>query len=366
MGSSLVFGSLVFLRRRQQRLGICSQRIIRTVKSRYTECRTLDWAKSNPFLAQECINPPVWYDLEKCRNLDGEYGPLEKQLPRSLEAYLKWRRWTFPKEVVKLREEGRDNATALISHILSAPLTLASQFRHVCSTLNKNDSGDDIIHHQWCCVGARAEASIPIVYWKEFLMLSTASSLFLNDKKDIGNSGILPTIQSLDFTGPDIPPKLFEQSLSIPINNNSNKNNGIINSRDNKGTSSLSVSTLSLRGFHRGLFHESPFCNNNQKSRCWDTYVFFNPGFGHPNLRQSWEDTLNIIIRNQGQLQRSLLLTAHSDKDAIRDSNILHNVYGLKHIEYYENPFASRIVYEDPFEKGHFVRPNHYVATVII
>mmetsp|Transcript_50284 Transcript_50284/g.58089 ORF Transcript_50284/g.58089 Transcript_50284/m.58089 type:complete len:198 (+) Transcript_50284:633-1226(+) len=197
-------------------------------------------------------------------------------------------------------------------------------------------------------------------------MLSTASSLFLNDKKDIGNSGILPTIQSLDFTGPDIPPKLFEQSLSIPINNNSNKNNGIINSRDNKGTSSLSVSTLSLRGFHRGLFHESPFCNNNQKSRCWDTYVFFNPGFGHPNLRQSWEDTLNIIIRNQGQLQRSLLLTAHSEKDAIRDSNILHNVYGLKHIEYYENPFASRIVYEDPFEKGHFVRPNHYVATVII
>jgi hypothetical protein len=351
---------------------------------------TIAWAQSNPRLAQECLNPPSWWELENCY-WDGEqHGPENQQVPQSLEAYLKWRKWTFPKEIIQLRKkEGRDNATALISHILSAPLTLANQLsKHIIRTSSKKNNekyptatnkdinaSKDIIHNL-CCIGARAEASIPTSYWKEFLMLSSAS-LFLDKNKagnnhcdDGGRSSLFPPIISqslqisLDFIGPDILPNQLEQpiSISIPINNNDNSN--------------INKSTLSICGFHRGLFHEIPSIHNNnnnnnsnQNTRYWDTYIFFNPGFGHPNLQKSWADTLEIILgkKNQGNINPcSLILTAHSEKDAMRDSNILSNVYGLKNIEYHENPFSSRIAYEDPFEKGHFVRPNHYVATVII
>ncbi|MGK3735438.1 MAG: hypothetical protein ACI8RD_002261 [Bacillariaceae sp.] len=319
---------------------------------------TLTWAQSNPRLAQECLNPPSWWELENCCwNDEQNDGPEKQQVPQSLEAYLKWRKWTFPKEIIQLRkEEGRENATALISHILSAPLTLANQLSKHINNNNINTSKDII--YNLCCIGARAEASIPTPYWKEFLMLSMASLVLDKSKagsnnRDDGGQSSFPNLQiSLDFIGPDILPNLLEQSIYIPTNNNK--------------------STLSIRGFHRGLFHEIPSINNNnnnQNSRYWDTYIFFNPGFGHPNLQNSWKDTLEIIVgrRNQGNSDPcSLILTAHSEKDAMRDSNILSNVYGLKNIEYHENPFASRIAYEDPFEKGHFVRPNHYVATVIM
>jgi hypothetical protein len=33
-------------------------------------------------------------------------------------------------------------------------------------------------------------------------------------------------------------------------------------------------------------------------------------------------------------------------------------------MEYQVNPFGSRIHYEDPFDKDHFVRPNHFMAII--
>jgi len=286
---------------------------------------------------------------------------------QSLEAYLEWRRWTFPNEMfdqtqgVVFRDQ-RNNANSLISHLLSAPLTLASQFKHLTEScgklpLKKNDTKESI-ELDWCCVGARAEASIPAVYWREFLTPSMAS---ISSEKNPSDAGIsLPEGKyleiTLDFVGPDIPPKLSKQSVCIP---------------DNQGGSTAPSVSLSLCSYYRGFFHDMPAIqSSNQQSQYWNSYIFFNPGFGHPNLRQSWESTLRILL-NQGQSSapeksRVLLLTAHSEKDALRDAAILRDVYGLNNVEYNENPFASRVTYEDPFEKQHFVRPNHYVATVIL
>jgi hypothetical protein len=57
-------------------------------------------------------------------------------------------------------------------------------------------------------------------------------------------------------------------------------------------------------------------------------------------------------------------LTAHSAKDADRDAKRLREEYGMA-VEYQENPFASRIRYQDPLlDPQHYVRPNHYVATM--
>lgn len=311
----------------------------------------LVWAQSNPRLAQECLNPPPAIDVTK---------PWSKNMMGSFEAYLEWRRWNFPKEINdgsqdRDFDDPKENAKALVSHLLSAPLTLASQSTCILQQCAKDNTKNDSLEFNWCCVGARAEASIPLMYWKEFLMASRVS-LASQDSQSTDPSSQISSKNlalSLDFIGPDIQPKLSKQTAVIP--------DGQVENNDSYTTS------IALCGYHRGFFHKSPA---REKLSSWDSYIFFNPGFGHPNLRKSWEPTLNLILgRDQDTTDnkpRVLLLTAHSEHDMDRDAKILSNDYGLKDVPYYENPFASRIAYEDPFEKNHFVRPNHFVATVVI
>lgn len=311
---------------------------------------TLAWAQSNPGLAKECLNPPPVNDS----------APLTKNNLETLEAFLEWRIWTFPNEISGQTRDGtfgdqREKAKALVSHILSAPLTLASQFKHIIEhRANDNIEDGSSAEINWCSVGARSEATIPIVYWKEFLM-ATRTSQF-STEGCLGNDTLSLSEKSLgisiDFIGPDIPPKLSEQSVSISDSQAGNR-------------------SLCLRGYHKGFFHDSQAMGTgNLKSKPWDAFIFFNPGFGHPNLQKSWEPTLKIILdqrqKSSRKTQRALLLTAHSEQDMERDAAILDEVYGLKNVVYHENPFASRVAYEDPFEKNHFVRPNHFVATIII
>ena len=319
----------------------------------------LSWAQANPRLAQQCLNPPP---------VDGEdHFPLAERSLQSFEAYLEWRKWTFPNEIFHESEgvdsgDQRENAIAIISHLLSAPLTLASQFRKLMeyfSQSSPNENGaSERVGFDLCCVGARAEASIPAVYWREFLRLSMASMSIRSEFPCDGR--VLLERKSLelylDFVGPDIPSKVSKQSVCVP---------------EEKRNHTASSASISLRNYYRGYFHDVPAVNaSNQKGKLWDAYVFFNPGFGHPNLQQSWEPTLKLLL-DQGRSgfhkkKSILLLTAHSEKDASRDFSILRDVYGLKTVEYKENPFASRVTYEDPFEREHFVRPNHYVATILL
>jgi hypothetical protein len=320
----------------------------------YYDDPTLLWAKSNPHVAQNCLHPP----------------PLPPPLPSSetfraktasLESYLKWRRWHFPQEIYD-DDDKYSKAVALTSHVLSTPLTLASQIEAFYSTRNthKNDGSEEwtIDQQRWCCVGARAEASLPLVYWKEFLLLGS-KILLGNSTKNETTTGTRSHRQdnafriSLEFTGPDILPNLPKQSVSIPPPSHSTK--------DVTFCSSIIVS-----GGFRGLYHENSEIETNDR----DAFIFFNPGFGHDNLRKSWEATLGRIIKQRQTSvktsrapRRVLLVTAHSEKDADRDSRILSNDYGLN-VTYSLNPFASRITYQDPFDEHHFVRPNHYVAVV--
>mmetsp|Transcript_4331 Transcript_4331/g.10459 ORF Transcript_4331/g.10459 Transcript_4331/m.10459 type:complete len:372 (-) Transcript_4331:275-1390(-) len=319
----------------------------------------LAWAQSNPGLAQKCLNPPP---------IDGAHdSPWTESNTESLEAYLNWRGWEFPNKLFGEIEGGdcgkdREHANALVSHLLSAPLTMASQFDRLAKFSGKlpvketDTNANKSVSLSWCCVGARAEASIPAVYWKEFLAVGAASMSFRNGVKDDGSplaeTGVLGI--SLDFVGPDIPPKGLNQSIRIP---------------DEAAGGAAPIASLSLSNHHRGYFHEIPGTQtHNPPSKHWDTYIFFNPGFGHPNLRESWEPTLNMLFDRERSSDREtgpvLLLTAHSEKDASRDTAILRDFHGVTDFEYRENPFASRVAYEDPFEKQHFVRPNHYVATV--
>ena len=108
------------------------------------------------------------------------------------------------------------------------------------------------------------------------------------------------------------------------------------------------------------MYHDNPDASANDVHG----FVLFNPGCAHPNHVKDWEITLQLIL-NQMTKQTtpcSMLLTAHSAKDAERDFALLQEKFGLD-LDYTENPFASRVCYQDPFDPTHIVRPNHFVAS---
>jgi hypothetical protein len=276
---------------------------------------TLSWAKENPNEAQGCLQPPGW-DISNC-DPDRNTKKIE-----SLEDYCQWRKWSHSSPSSELHEQ----AVAISSHVLSAPLTLANFYYYdaaanedcgVAAAKQENETTT-----RWCCVGARAEATLPYDYWKEFLLLGSA----------MAETAIHV---SVDFVGPDIQPTTPSRTIELEDD-----------------------SSLSLRWYYKGLLHETTTTTTDPQ---WDAYIFLNPGFGHANLQDGWHPTLERVIEEE----RSILLTAHSELDSLRDSEHLKQRYGLD-VNYSVNPFASRITYQDPFDKDHIVRPNHYVAHVLV
>ena len=113
-------------------------------------------------------------------------------------------------------------------------------------------------------------------------------------------------------------------------------------------------SQLRMRWVYPGKFHEQ---ESPSSSSAYDAFVLFNPGVGHEHLQKDWRPTLDLFLGRASMI----LWTAHSELDAERDADYLRNSFGVE-VEYSENPFASRIRYQDPFHENHLVRPNHYVA----
>ncbi|CAJ1966819.1 unnamed protein product [Cylindrotheca closterium] len=266
-------------------------------RRRYYRDSSLQWAETNPETAQQSLQPPGW-------NVPAD---VNDQSPiYSIEDYLKFREWRLPS-----KNDGRENALSLISHVLSTPLTIASFYNRALHELDAPI--------RLCCVGARAEATLPNEYWKEFLIFS--SSLPNNETKNVD----LMT----DFVGPDICPRTPDTEIS------------------------WNSSTTKLHWHYKGFLHDL------DESETWDTYVLMNPGIGHDKLKHGWKPTLDRILRSG----RPVLLTAHSEKDSDRDTALLKQSYHLD-VHYEENPFASRVQYEDPFDQNHFVRPNHFMTMI--
>lgn len=266
---------------------------------------TLQWAEANPKIAQESLQPPGW--KVPPANVD--------QLPiYSIEDYLNFREWILPTDNLE-----QENAISLISHVLLTPLTIASFYNRALGNLESSSSSSSSSTVRLSCVGARAEATLPNDYWKEFLIFS--SSLPNNEKTNVD--------VMLDFVGPDIHPRTPDVKVS------------------------WNDSTVKLHWHYKGFLHDL------DETEIWDTYVLMNPGIGHEKLKDGWKPTLDRILGNI----RPVLLTAHSEKDADRDATLLKQVYQLD-VQYEENPFASRVQYEDPFDKNHFVRPNHFMAMI--
>jgi len=196
-------------------------------------------------------------------------------------------------------------AEHLVTHVLTHPLTLAHYIRKMM-----HFSSMKSMH--WCCVGARNESTLPHQYWKELLVsLPRFSSL------------------TLEFLGPEMSPQLPQ-------------------------TLTLNGSTLYLLWSQQKVFHQAELKSS------WSAYVLFNPGLGHPNLKRSWDRSLDILIKQE----RPVLLTAHSKLDADRDTKVLQERLSTS-ILYTENPFASRIRFNDPISnEEHLVSSNQYACLI--
>lgn len=256
--------------------------------SRIYEDPALSWARSHSIEAQACLNvpkfttkPPV--DLER-------YEPDRPIRSWKLEDYLLHRNWHTDNE----------HQRTLISHVLSAPLTISN----ILSTTKPNTVA--------CLVGARAEASLPPHHWLELLEL-------LRLHKNLCRR------LELHFTGPEL---IRRPDVSM-------------------FTQAQSNSSVTLKWHAPCKFHEL----DDELVSSFDVLIFLNPGFGHPNLTIDWKPTL--------PLTKPSLITAHSELDAERDRKFLSSMYDME-VDYKTNPFASRIKYLDPVSnvKGHFVQPN--------
>jgi hypothetical protein len=315
----------------------CSVGLTRSPTSiicRWYQHSALNWARGNPKIAQECLNlPPL-----PTRGETQRVNQL-KQI-QSLGDYWRWRRWDFPVESAAELVE----AKALASHVLSTPLTLATQLLTPNSRVSESNSRKQ---QQWCCIGARAEASLPLDFWKEVLVLGTA--IAENDA---------PLHLTLDFIGPEIvqrPPVQLEYEES----------------------------TLNIRWLFAGKFHEWAAAQQVSSCSCsgmallsYDAYILLNPGLGHAHLKKDWKPTLDLLLTTRSAAEKSeregyptILLTAHSQLDAERDAALLTQELSStsqtkRIISYAENPFASRIDYQDPFDAQHLVRPNHFLVSL--
>jgi hypothetical protein len=303
---------------------------------RFFHDKALQWARENPVLAQACLDIPSSATDDNSVFHRDTTASEEKLDPRacspihSFDEYWKKRGWSFER-VVLLNE--RALARSLTTHVLTAPLTLASYLRRLYEPRVPSGERTSDAHNaspsgfiNICCVGARAEASLPLQYWREVLVVLKWTSQ--------RNVRVL-----LDFVGPDVtlrPPAELEYRGSC----------------------------LRLRWAFAGKFHDFSKKSGAGRMPHYHGHVLYNPGLGHSNLKADWIPTIDLLLDHQlrrASEQATVLLTAHSELDAARESTYLNDSFGVQAV-YAENPFASQITYEDPFDHSHVVRPNHYVA----
>ena len=93
-----------------------------------------------------------------------------------------------------------------------------------------------------------------------------------------------------------------------------------------------------------------------------DGVVFFNPGLGSEQHRDSWKKTLEEFSQKQQQDPKPLLITSLSAADAASDAQILRET-GLGDARFHLNPFRSRYNDIDSCALSDEYA-NHYISVI--
>lgn len=360
--------------------------------------RVQEFAKENPHVATMALQPPpllLHNHDDKSRN--------------TFEDYLRWRGWDS-----QYIENPMTNA--LLSHALTFPLTLASQVSHFLPSRRggiMKEEGSIVPHDvNICCVGSRAEANLPDEYWREFLI---AFNYFFNPSSPGTPGDIVVVHWNIDCIGPEVKTKSRSSSFGM-MNSKSHSQQSdsrCIRLRQDRVDNDNDVDGSSVTlNYHQEYLHNHVVRNLYRRRRRqekiditegttvveeilnnWDGFVLFNPGIAHPHLIQSWNPTMDFILKTQ----KSIIITAHSNIDKVRDQNLLRHLIMSKMVEgrergdknnfsqeqevmtvqkmvkglvkYNMNSFASKMVFEDPFATDGnetMVRPNHSVCLIAL
>ena len=355
-----------------------------------------EFANQNADLARRALQvPPVpasdeypyrYQPLQKSR--DNKHNIISKP-PNllTLTDYLRFRNWGA--EFIE-----HNVLHALISHAMTFPLTLAHHVDHFLppigiGSLSMSDHPMDCTSQnskltsrketiRICCVGSRAEANLPDEYWREFLI---ASNLFHSHDDahihthDLHNASgqSMNTCTNihwiLDFVGPEISANMKSRHIALPqppITEHEDDHVG------NCFHESLTMN-FNSNYLHDYVFHlyKSKEYSTDDILNMYSGFLLFNPGCGHPHLEKSWKPSMEYILKTK----KKVLMTAHSMLDHTRDAVMLsklmrRNDHDALPLQYEDNPFASRMAFEDPFPTtsqsahgadGTYVRPNYAV-----
>ncbi len=200
-------------------------------------------------------------------------------------------------------------------------------------------------------VGARAESSLPALWWRECL-LSCFHSGAISGGIDIGLMG--PGLQQM---------KASPMDNSITFQMHPSRFAG-----DNQDTG------IEGKAYHiqegQAFLHNHP--EHMKLMLRADLFVLFNPGLGHSALREGWKDTIKLLCMSR----KPVLCTAHSVTDLQRDKAFLEattNTIDAEEqdlgepleflFEAHQNPFASaKRTYDDKEEEGaQIVTTNQYI-----
>jgi len=295
-------------------------------------------------------------------------------------------------------------AHALLSHTLTFPLTLAHNLDHFLVNLVQHQQPkhdrDAITTVRLCCIGARAEANLPLKMWREFLIYTTFKHLNIACCSGSGTRNINYII---DFIGPDIPKSMKTRSISY------NSHELIMNYHSGYFHQYIYEDYKKKKEIHHDAANninnsneDNKDDNNNSKNNSnnikittellnkWDGFILFNPGIGHDHLKKAWMPTLRFILKTN----KAIISTAHSKLDSERDLMLWKDFILSVHEQHQEekerdecrfgdyesNIFASKMAFKDPFttlnEKNddngsncggdsvHIVNPNHSILKI--
>lgn len=211
----------------------------------------------------------------------------------------------------------------LLSSAYSYVMTL-SRFLPELMDLEKMNSGEKLELH---VIGARAEAMMPRYLWDELAFFHPGRHF---DVKLIGNH--------------------------VPVMSARKK---IPTTRENENE------FIRLEMIN-GLYHKI----DSRKLEIPDAFVLYNPGVGHPNLRESWEPTLQAVLASC----KPVLITSFSLEDQQRDiaalQDLVANTPVLKQHEIQfrcrakQNSFRSLKYQVDPSNVDTPIQTNSRVMVV--
>jgi hypothetical protein len=164
-----------------------------------------------------------------------------------------------------------------ISSLLTYPLTLSYALHHIHRSQSQEESEESSVRVTNILVlGARAESTLPLPWWKWLLR----------------GSGLSPSHFKVNMIGPDV--TLSTESKTI-----------------DRGKSKLVISPILPED--KSVLHEHPNCMDLLRSS--DVFVLYNPGFGSKILQEKWDATMRLLLMTR----KPVICSAHCDFDLFRD-----------------------------------------------